>query len=136
MQKIWQKGGKQAFPVRCSGDAFPKMFFARSVRLMARTQDFHSCNMGSTPVQITRFVGAKASITDCRSVDTGSIPVRTAWQKMPDDVIGNSSEFGSDNLSSNLGPVTKMLALAYLVKYHTVNMENRVRAPGSTRKMI
>ena len=25
-----------------------------------------------------------------------------------------------------------MLALAYLVKYHTVNVENRVRVPGST----
>jgi hypothetical protein len=24
---------------------------------MARTQDFHSCNMGSIPVQITWFVG-------------------------------------------------------------------------------
>ena len=29
----------------------------RSVRLMARIQDFHSCDMGSIPVQITRFVG-------------------------------------------------------------------------------
>ena len=43
-----------------------------------RTQDFHSCNMGSNPVQITRFVGVTANITDCRSVAMGSTPVRTA----------------------------------------------------------
>lgn len=63
-------------------------------------------------------------------------PYEPLDKKMPDTVIGNSSEFGSDNLSSNLGLVTKMLALAYLVKYHTVNMENRVRAPESTTMMI
>ena len=29
-----------------------------------------------------------------------------------------------------------MLALAYLVKYHTVNVENRVRDPESTKRIM
>lgn len=33
------------------------LFNIWSVRLTARTQDFHSCNTGSIPVQITWFVG-------------------------------------------------------------------------------
>lgn len=87
---------------------------------------------------LQRFVGVMANITDCRSVVTGSIPVRTAhiaafqlvgysvWNgedagsspacytcltpkskgPMPDGVIGNTSDFDSDILSSNLSPVT------------------------------
>ena len=34
--------------------------------------------MGSIPIQVTGFVGVTANITDCRSVATGSTPVRTA----------------------------------------------------------
>ena len=56
--------------------------------------------------------------------------------KSLDGVIGNTPEFESGILSSNLSPVSKMLALAYLVKYHTVNVENTPIAIGaeSTRK--
>ena len=52
--------------------------------------------------------------------------------KSLDGVIGNTPEFESGILSSSLSPVSKMLALAYSVKYHTVNVENRVRVPEST----
>ena len=52
---------------------------------------------------------------------------------VPGSVTVNISHFDCDVLSSNLSLVTnKMLALAYLVKHHTVNVENRVRAPEST----
>ena len=67
--------------------------------------------MSSILIQITRFVGVTANITDCRSVAMGSTPVRTA--DLPDGVIGNTSEFESDILGSNLSLVTNTLALAY-----------------------
>ena len=55
---------------------------------------------------------------------------------MPDSVMVNISHFDCDVLSSPDSyrdeSGDKMLALAYLVKYHTVNVENRVRAPEST----
>ena len=51
---------------------------------------------------------------------------------LPDSVMVNISHFDCDVLSSSLSPVTRMLALAYQVKYHTVNVENRVRVPEST----
>ena len=58
---------------------------------------------------------------------------------MPDSVMVNISHFDCDVLSSNLSPVTKMLALAYLVKYHTVNVENTpiaIGAESTTRKRM
>ena len=97
-----------------------------------RTQDFQFCNTGSSPVQITRFVGVKVNITDCRSVTMGSSPVQTADDNcsisvggcvsvfqtggessnhsccslMPDSVTGNTPESESGILSSNLSPVS------------------------------
>lgn len=50
------------------------------------------------------FVGVTANITDCRSVATGSIPVRTAL--LPGSVMVNISHFDCDVLSSTLSPVT------------------------------
>lgn len=55
------------------------------------------------------FVGVTANITDCRSVATGSTPVRTATRN-------------ENNVGSSL-----------LVKHHTVNVRNRVRVPESTK---
>ena len=47
--------------------------YTQSVRLTARTQDFHSCNTGSIPVQIT--VGwCNGNISDSESEDVGSNP--------------------------------------------------------------
>jgi hypothetical protein len=51
------------------------------------------------------FVGVTANITDCRSVATGSIPVRTAL--LPGSVMVNISHFDCGVLSSTLSPVTK-----------------------------
>ena len=50
--------------------------------------------------------------------------------------MANISHFDCDVLSSSLSLATRMLALAYLVKYHTVNVENTPIANGaeSTRK--
>ena len=55
---------------------------------------------------------------------------------MPGSVMANISHFDCDVLSSSLSLATRMLALAYLVKYHTVNVENTPIANGaeSTRK--
>ena len=61
--------------------------------------------MGSSPVQITRFVGVMANITDCRSVAMSSILIRTAL--LPDSVMVNISHFDCDVLSSSLSPATK-----------------------------
>ena len=70
-----------------------------------RTQDFHSCNTGSNPVRITRFVGVTANISDCLSDAMSSILIRTAL--LPDSVMVNISHFDCDVLSSSLSPVTK-----------------------------
>ena len=43
-----------------------------------RTSHFQCEDAGSIPAQVTGFVGVTANITDCRSVATGSTPVRTA----------------------------------------------------------
>ena len=55
---------------------------------------------------------------------------------MPGSVMANISHFDCDVLSSSLSLVTRMLALAYLVKRHSVNVENTPIAIGaeSTRK--
>ena len=69
-----------------------------------------------------------------------SVRVTHAAQS-PDGVLGNTAEAESANPGSNPGLVSMMndkneimLALAYLVKCHTVNVENRVRVPVSTKK--
>lgn len=45
---------------------------------------------------------------------------------------GSTSGSGPDDIGSSPILITEMLALAYLVKHHTVNVENRVRSPEST----
>ena len=47
---------------------------------MAKTQDFHSCDMGSIPMQIT-VRWCNGNISDCRSDVMGSTPVRTAGMR-------------------------------------------------------
>jgi hypothetical protein len=64
-----------------------------------RTQDFHSCNTGSIPVQITRFVGVTANISDCRSEAMSSILIRTA--KMLSGAMVSISVFDTDDIGSN-----------------------------------
>ena len=67
--------------------------------------------MGSSPIQITRFVGVMANITDCRSVAMSSILIRTA--SMSGGAMVSISEFDSEHVGSNPAPIALMLALAY-----------------------
>lgn len=97
-----------------------------------RTQDFHSCNMSSMLIQITRFVGVTANISDCRSEAMSSILIRTAncwvvqWWAYQTLILMILVRVQSQR---------HMLALAYLVKHPSVQRKNRVRAPESTNNV-
>ena len=64
------------------------------------------CSIASNSTPLYRFVSVTANITDCRSVATGSIPVRTA--KCIELCNGSISAFDSEGDSSNLSSITNV----------------------------
>ena len=89
----FQRRQTRTIQVKFSACTFiPRKTQIRSLRLVVRTSDFQSENVGSTPAGITKWsVGVNGNISARHADDAGSSPVRSSITKMMPSSSGQNT---------------------------------------------